>query len=98
MPDPTLPERKARLRAEALARRDALDPAWREDASRCASEYALALPELDDADPVSGFWPIRSEIDIRPVLVALHARGRRLGEPVRDRGVVRAQDFEHLGA
>jgi 5-formyltetrahydrofolate cyclo-ligase len=81
MPDPTLPERKARLRAEALARRDALDPAWRADASRRACEHALALPELDDADPVSGFWPIRSEIDIRPVLVALHARGRRLGLP-----------------
>jgi len=82
MDDLSLPHLKARLRAEALARRDGLEPAWREDASRRVAEQVLALPELAAGGPVAGFWPIRSEIDVRPVLEALHGRGRDLALPV----------------
>jgi 5-formyltetrahydrofolate cyclo-ligase len=82
MSDPSLPEVKARLRDEVLARRDALDPAWRAQASLVVAERALALPELTDVEPVSGFWPIRSEIDVKPLLEALHARGQQVCLPV----------------
>jgi 5-formyltetrahydrofolate cyclo-ligase len=82
MPSSSLPDLKARLRAEALARRDALDPAWREAASKAMAERALALPELRHLQPVSGFWPIRSEIDVRILMRALHERGQALCLPV----------------
>jgi 5-formyltetrahydrofolate cyclo-ligase len=82
MTSPTIPNLKARLRDEALARRDALDPEWCEKASHAMAERALALPELRDRQPVSGFWPIRSEIDVRILMQGLHARGQALCLPV----------------
>jgi 5-formyltetrahydrofolate cyclo-ligase len=82
MPDPSLPEVKARLRDEVFARRDALDPVWRAQASLAVAERALSIPELRDLEPVSGFWPIRTEIDVKPLLEALHARSQRVCLPV----------------
>jgi 5-formyltetrahydrofolate cyclo-ligase len=73
-------ELKRRLRAEALARRDSLDTAWR-------IEVALGMAERDGEigfEPggvVSGFWPIRSEVDVRPLMFALRERGARLALP-----------------
>jgi 5-formyltetrahydrofolate cyclo-ligase len=32
--------------------------------------------------PVSGFWPVKEEIDVRPLMSALHARGHPCGLPV----------------
>lgn len=78
----SLPETKARLRAEALARRDALDEGFRAEASARVAERVLALPELQGLQPVGAFWPIRSEIDIRPILDALAAHGQALCLPV----------------
>lgn len=73
-------ETKRRLRAEALARRDALDPVRRLET---ALQMAEAAPCLDagPADVVSGFWPIRSEVDVRPLMSALAERGARLCLP-----------------
>jgi 5-formyltetrahydrofolate cyclo-ligase len=82
MSESSLPEIKARLREEAFARRDALDPVWRAQASLAMAERALALPDLEGVEPVSGFWPIFSEIDVKILLEALHARGQRLCLPV----------------
>lgn len=73
---------KAALRAAALELRDALDPEWRASASLQAAERALGVPELRDAVSVGGFWPIRSEIDPRPLMAALHDRGQALALPV----------------
>ena len=73
---------KAALRAAALERRDALDPEWRASASLQVAERALGLPELRDAFSVAGFWPIRSEVDPRPLMAALHDRGQALALPV----------------
>lgn len=78
MPDPSLPSLKARLRAEAFARRDALAQEVREEASRRIAAHALSLPELETASPVGSYWPIRSEVDPRPLMDALHARGQAL--------------------
>jgi 5-formyltetrahydrofolate cyclo-ligase len=73
-----LAELKAEARAVALARRAALDP---------AVGAALVPLILDRMPPpagaiVSGFWPMGPEIDIRPVLLALHARGHPMALPV----------------
>lgn len=73
---------KPGLRAEGFARRDGLEPAFRAAASRRIAERALALPELQAGGIVAGYWPIRSEVDPRPLLEALDARGVPLALPV----------------
>jgi len=71
---------KKTLRAEALARRDALDPQWRIEASLAMAGCAEEI----DAGPdsvVSGFWPMRSEVDVRPLMFELRKKGARLVLP-----------------
>ena len=67
---------KERLRGEVFARRDALDGAFREDAAHRIARRALALSEFRDITPVGAYWPIRSEVDPRPLMEALVARGQ----------------------
>ena len=72
-----LTEAKRAVRERALAARAAYDP---------AVGAALAAHVLHEAPPpagavVSGFWPIGQEIDIRPLLVALHERGHPIVLP-----------------
>lgn len=67
---------KQRLRAEGFARRDALAPEARHAASLAIAERLLALPELADLEPVGAYWPMRSEVDPRPAMEALVAKGR----------------------
>ena len=81
-PDPVISDIKARLRRDALGRRDALDPLRRSEASRRIADRALALPDLRGPTTVGGFWPIRSEVDLVPLMMALHARGQGLALPV----------------
>ncbi|HVL71651.1 MAG TPA: 5-formyltetrahydrofolate cyclo-ligase [Beijerinckiaceae bacterium] len=76
MPDPTPAEIKDRLRREAFCRRDALDKDFRRAAARAVARNALALPELADVQPVGAYWPIRSELDPRPLMRALLKRGQ----------------------
>ena len=64
---------KAELRAQALARRAGLSEAVREAASRRAVEHLRAF--LRPSEAVSLFWPIRGEIDPRPLVKDV----RRLG-------------------
>jgi 5-formyltetrahydrofolate cyclo-ligase len=70
------PDLKDRLRREGFARRDALDEAFRDEAVQRIAQRALDLPELKDVNPVGGYWPIRSEVDPRPLMEALLARGQ----------------------
>jgi 5-formyltetrahydrofolate cyclo-ligase len=73
-----LAEMKAEARRAALERREGCDPA-----------LGLALTEivLREAPPpagavVAGFWPMGREINIRPLLMVLAARGHRVALPV----------------
>lgn len=73
-------ERKATIRREALARRDEMAESDRIEASlavcdRVAANVA-AVPAV-----VSGFLPIRSEIDIRPLMMSFADRRARLCVP-----------------
>lgn len=74
-------EAKALLRKNALAQRAAMDPIQRVEASLTLSELVDGLNLPQDA-VVAGFWPIREEIDPRPLLDRLRARGHRLCLPV----------------
>jgi len=76
----SLRELKKKLRTEALARRDALDPQWRIEASLRIVEAGNVLA-VEPGEVVSGFWPIRSEVDVRPLMSALAERGARLALP-----------------
>ena len=78
MPAPTPADEKQRLRAEAFGRRDALGKDERDGAAQAIAERALALPELRDLTPVGGYWPIRSEVDPRPLMEALIGRGQEV--------------------
>jgi 5-formyltetrahydrofolate cyclo-ligase len=71
---------KSSLRREALARRDALDPVFRIEASLGMAD-ASGLLAIEPGQTVSGFWPMRSEADIRPLMFALRERGARLALP-----------------
>ena len=67
---------KDALRREAFARRDGLDREVRRAAARASRDRALALPELRDRQIVGAYWPIRSEVDPRPLMRALIRRGQ----------------------
>jgi 5-formyltetrahydrofolate cyclo-ligase len=75
-----LSDAKARLRRDAERRRAAV--ADGAAAAKVAGEHLLATLTLPPAAPVSGYWPMRSEFDPRPVLRELQARGHRLCLPV----------------
>lgn len=72
---------KADLRRAALARRDGLDP----DARRAGGEALArsdAVPAIAPGGVVAGYFPIRSEIDPRPLMRRLASAGARLALPV----------------
>ena len=77
-----LDQAKRALRQRALDLRKGFDPA--------VSGAAVAEVVLRECPPpagavVSGFWPIGDELDIRPLLHALHARGHPIVLPVTPR-------------
>ena len=75
--------KKAACRAEALARRDALSP----DVRRAAAEAIAARPlpvEARAGLTVSGFMPIKSEINPLPLLLRFGEAGARLALPAID--------------
>jgi 5-formyltetrahydrofolate cyclo-ligase len=73
-------ELKKALREEALARRDALPQEWRIEASLRMAEAAGTI-EVAPGAIVSGFWPMRSEVDVRPLMFALGEKGAELCLP-----------------
>jgi 5-formyltetrahydrofolate cyclo-ligase len=73
---------KPDLRAEALARRDALPAAFRIEASAAAARRADDLLARERPKIVSGYWPIRSEADPRPLLAAARLHGAEIALPI----------------
>ncbi len=77
----TLAEAKAALRKSASLARIA--------ASRAAGDAAEAFrrrlqegPPIPAGSAVSAYWPMGSELDVRPAMTALHAAGHRLCLPL----------------
>jgi len=73
---------KTQLRADALKKRDALSSIEREQAAEHLAEQIYTFRNEIGEGPLSGFWPIRSEIDPRPVMVRFAALGVPLALPV----------------
>ena len=72
---------KARLRAEAIARRDALPADVRHAASRKIAEIGLGFLGSQAAAAVSGFMAIGAELDPAVLLEVLHLYGHPLALP-----------------
>ncbi len=94
---------KKQLRQEALARRDALDPLWRIEAAIGFADAAASIP-TEPGEIVSGFWPMRSEVDVRPLMFAFREKGARLCLPaildkqtIVFRELVRGADLVDMG-
>ena len=82
MPDSAAVDQvKARLRGEALARRDALPAHTRAAAARAIAERPFPVPVLPEMI-VSGFMPLKSEISPIPLMRKLADAGARLALPV----------------
>ena len=72
---------KKQLRLQALARRDALPLDWRVEMSlKIAEDGARELAVLA-GEVVSGFMPMRSEVDVRPLMAAMAEKGGRICVP-----------------
>jgi 5-formyltetrahydrofolate cyclo-ligase len=71
---------KKQIRLDALARRDALSAEYRIEASLGMAD-AAGLLAAEPSQAVSGFWPMRSEADIRPLMFTLREKGARLALP-----------------
>lgn len=78
----SLKAQKAEVRGAALAARDALDAQARIEASLAIAEIGADAIDVAAGEIVSGFFPIRSEVDLRPLMAALRDRGARLCLPV----------------
>jgi len=75
-------ETKRALRKEAAARRREAAAADDGSAGARLAERFLEVIDVPASAPVSGFWPIRTEIDVMPLLRALAARGHPIALPV----------------
>lgn len=73
-------EEKASLRTLALARRDAIPLDQRIEKSLAIAEHGRI--SFDPGTIVSGYFPIRSEVDPRPLMDKLRISGARLCLPV----------------
>lgn len=69
---------KKGLRSEVLSRRDALDAAYRQRGSEFIARQAL---DIAPGTVVSGFWPMRTEVDVRILMDRLASRGVRICLP-----------------
>ncbi|MGV2100592.1 5-formyltetrahydrofolate cyclo-ligase [Rhizobium sp. 21-4511-3d] len=72
---------KADMRAERLSLRDAIPPEMRIEKALAMADHAGEAVAFDPGTIISGFLPIRSEADIRPLMARFQARGARLCVP-----------------
>ena len=75
-------ELKAKLRAERLAARNAISADDRISKSMAIAEAGARLIRIAAGEEVSGFFPIRSEVDVRPLMQRLESRGATICVPV----------------
>ncbi|MEP3276811.1 MAG: 5-formyltetrahydrofolate cyclo-ligase [Stappiaceae bacterium] len=72
---------KERIRQDALRRRATIQETARIAASMDIVAYLEEL-DIEPGQVVAGFWPIRDEIDPRPLMNAIRLRGHRLALPI----------------
>ena len=78
----SVPETKRALRRALLQDRDAVMAAHAGTARLALRDRYLSAFDPQPGTVVSAFWPMAGELDLRPLLEALHARGCVCGLPV----------------
>jgi len=78
----TLLEAKQAARQAAVLRRETAHRALAAPAPARVTEHFAATFRLATGAVVSGYWPARSELDIRPLMAKLHQSGHAIGLPV----------------
>jgi len=80
----TLLEEKKAARLAATARRDAAHATRAATAPARLAENFMArfAAEIPTGAVVTGYWPGRSELDIKPLMIRLHEAGHPIGLPV----------------
>jgi 5-formyltetrahydrofolate cyclo-ligase len=79
-----IPTLKAELRRHVSLMRDRIENGSAKAEQACRHAAAISLPQ---GAIVSAYWPMRSELDCRPLMMALHDRGHPIALPsVRERG------------
>jgi 5-formyltetrahydrofolate cyclo-ligase len=74
--------RKAEMRKQRLAARDAIPVGDRIEKSLLMADLASQVIHFEPGEMISGFFPIRTEADVRPLMHRLKVRGARLCLPV----------------
>ncbi|QGY39153.1 5-formyltetrahydrofolate cyclo-ligase [Pseudodesulfovibrio cashew] len=69
---------KERLRRRLIDKRLLLSESDRQERSDRALEFVRALPEWLEAAEVLLYWPVRGEVNVRPLLDELWERGARV--------------------
>lgn len=82
MADEAVEKIKVDLRRKAAETRAAMLPQRRAEASAAAAEHFFANITLEPNEMVAAFWPIRDEIDVKPVLTRLMDAGQPVCLPV----------------
>lgn len=82
MLDESIEAAKAALRIRALAQRAAFPHSERPAAAKAAAEHFFAAFTLAPGAIIAAYWPIRDELDCRPVLTRLMDAGQPVCLPV----------------
>ena len=78
-------DEKQELRRTAREIRRAAHARGGDAARRLAANFHRAWPGFGEREPaaaIAGYWPMADEIDVRPLLAALHGQGRTIVLPV----------------
>ena len=78
----TFSEKKQGLRQTFRRIRQALPPSEREKAAQTIASQLAALSKDWPSGIIAGYWPMGSEIDLRPALIRLETYDLRLALPV----------------
>lgn len=82
MTDAKIDEAKAAMRSKAHAQRAGLFPGFRAEAASAAAAHFFEGVALKPGEIVAAYWPIRDEIDVKPVLTRLMDDGQPVCLPV----------------
>ena len=76
-----IPATKTRLRKMQAALRDGLEPLYRRELSDRISDRMYDFLTCRAAVNIAFYWPMRSEVDLRPLMSRLAAEGRGVALP-----------------
>jgi 5-formyltetrahydrofolate cyclo-ligase len=82
MSDAKIEQAKAALRVKAHAQRAAVFQSVRSDAATAAAGHFFRGVPMQPGEVVAAYWPIRDELDVKPVLTRLMDDGQPVCLPV----------------